>query len=560
MMLLFTGCGPRQADRGKKVFYYNEADGIATLDPAFAKNRSIMWVIHQLYNTLVETDDRLRFVPALARSWEVSEDRRVWTFHLRSDVFFQDDPAFPGGVGRKLRASDVVYSFNRLLDPRTASSGAWIFHDRVDTTAGGGVGLAGGIGVAGGIGGTGVAGGAFVALDDSTFRLRLLRPFNPILGLLSMEYCSIVPREVVDRYGKDFRRHPCGTGPFRFLAWEEGQALILLKNEHYFEKDSLGRQLPYLDAVKVSFNEEKAAEFLLFRQGQLDFINEIDPSFKDEVLSKAGVLKPDWRGKIILSVAPQLNTEYLGILVDSANPLVKGSPLRLREVRQAINYGFDRRKMMLYLRNSLGLPAESGFVPAGLPSFDSTKVKGYHYDPDKARRLLASAGYPDGKGIGAIKLLTVPNYGDFANYIARQLEDIGVHVQVEVVQKSLLLEETAQSEALFFRGSWIADYPDAENYLSVFYSRNPAPPNYTRYNDPVFDRLYEQALREGDDSLRYVLYRRMDQRVMDASPVIPLWYDEVVHLINPRVLGLEPNGLNLLELRRVDIKGAGKGE
>ena len=560
MMLLFTGCGPRQADRGKKVFFYNEADGIATLDPAFAKNRSIMWVIHQLYNTLVETDDRLRFVPALARSWEVSEDRRVWTFHLRSDVFFQDDPAFPGGVGRKLKASDVVYSFNRLLDPRTASSGAWIFHDRIDTTAGGGVGLAGGIGVAGGIGGTGVAGGAFVALDDSTFRLRLLRPFNPILGLLSMEYCSIVPREVVDRYGKDFRRHPCGTGPFRFLAWEEGQALILLKNEHYFEKDSLGRQLPYLDAVKVSFNEEKAAEFLLFRQGQLDFINEIDPSFKDEVLSKAGVLKPDWRGKIILSVAPQLNTEYLGILVDSANPLVKGSPLRLREVRQAINYGFDRRKMMLYLRNSLGLPAESGFVPAGLPSFDSTKVKGYHYDPDKARRLLASAGYPDGKGIGAIKLLTVPNYGDFANYIARQLEDIGVHVQVEVVQKSLLLEETAQSEALFFRGSWIADYPDAENYLSVFYSRNPAPPNYTRYNDPVFDRLYEQALREGDDSLRYVLYRRMDQRVMDASPVIPLWYDEVVHLINPRVLGLEPNGLNLLELRRVDIKGAGKGE
>jgi oligopeptide transport system substrate-binding protein len=380
------------------------------------------------------------------------------------------------------------------------------------------------------------------------------------LGLLSMEYCSIVPREVVDRYGKDFRRHPCGTGPFRFLAWEEGQALILLKNEHYFEKDSLGRQLPYLDAVKVSFNEEKAAEFLLFRQGQLDFINEIDPSFKDEVLSKAGVLKPDWRGKIILSVAPQLNTEYLGILVDSANPLVKGSPLRLREVRQAINYGFDRRKMMLYLRNSLGLPAESGFVPAGLPSFDSTKVKGYHYDPDKARRLLASAGYPDGKGLGAIKLLTVPNYGDFANYIARQLEDIGVHVQVEVVQKSLLLEETAQSEALFFRGSWIADYPDAENYLSVFYSRNPAPPNYTRYNDPVFDRLYEQALREGGDSARYELYRQMDQRVMDASPVIPLWYDEVVHLINPRVLGLEPNGLNLLELRRVDIKGAGKGE
>jgi peptide/nickel transport system substrate-binding protein len=426
-------------------------------------------------------------------------------------------------------ASDVVYTFNRLLDPQTASSGAWIFHGRIDTAD------------------------AFQAVDDSTFRLRLLRPFNPILGLLSMEYCSIVPREVVDKYGKDFRRHPCGTGPFRMQSWEEGQALILLKNEHYFEKDSSGRALPYLDAVKVTFNEEKAAEFLLFRQGQLDFINEIDPSFKDEVLSKKGALKAEWRGKIILSVAPQLNTEYLGILVDSANPLVKGSPLRFRAVRQAINYGFDRRKMMLYLRNSLGLPAESGFVPAGLPSFDSTRVHGYHFDPDRARSLLAAAGYPDGKGIGTIKLLTVPNYGDFANFIARQLEDIGLHVQVEVVQKSLLLEETAQSEALFFRGSWIADYPDAENYLSVFYSKNPAPPNYTRYHDPEFDRLYEQALRENTDSARYSLYRLMDQRVMDASPVIPLWYDEVVHLINPRVTGLQPNGLNLLELRRVDV-------
>jgi oligopeptide transport system substrate-binding protein len=537
LLLLFGACGHLSPNSGKKVFYYNESDGIATLDPAFAKNRSIMWALHQLYNTLVETDNKLRIVPALARSWEVSPDRSTWTFHLRADVFFHDDPVFPDGKGRRLTAADVVYSFNRLLDPGTASSGAWIFHGRIDPT-----------------------GVAFQAPDDSTFRLRLLHPFNPILGLLSMEYCSIVAREAVEKYGKEFRQHPCGTGPFRFRSWEEGEDLILLKNEHYFEKDSTGRQLPYLDAVKVSFNEEKASEFLLFRQGQLDFINEIDPSFKDEVLSKKGVLKAEWAGKIVLSVAPQLNTEYLGILVDSANPLVKSSPLRFRAVRQAISYGFDRRKMMLYLRNSLGLPAESGFVPAGLPSFDSALVKGYYYDPARARQLLASAGYPDGKGVGTIKLLTVPNYADFGSFIARQLEDIGLHVQVEVVQKSLLLEETAQSQALFFRGSWIADYPDAENYLSVFYSRNPAPPNYTRYKDLVFDRWYEQSLREVNDSVRYSLYRQMDQRVMDASPVIPLWYDEVVHLINPRVTGLEPNGLNLLELRRVDIKSAGIAE
>ena len=525
-LLFSVGCGPAEKS-DKKVFYYNESDGIATLDPAFAKNRSIIWAVHQLYSTLVETDNQLRIVPCLAARWEVSSDRRTWTFHLRSDVFFHDDVAFPGGKGRRLVAGDIVYSFNRILDPMTASSGAWIFHDRIDTAH------------------------AFQAPDDSTFVLRLARPFHPILGLLSMGYCSAVPHEVVEKYGKDFRSHPCGTGPFTFRSWEENQDLIFLRNERYFEKDSAGRRLPYLDAVKVSFNDEKATEFLLFRQGQLDFINEIDASFKDEVLSKKGVLKKDWVGKIELSVYPQLNTEYLGIVVDSSLALVKTSPLRLRQVRQAINYGFDRRKMMLYLRNSLGLPAESGFVPAGLPSFDSTLVHGYHYDPVKARALLEAAGYPDGKGLPVIKLLTIPVYADFASFIARQLEDVGIHVQIEVVQKSLLLEETAQSQALFFRGSWLADYPDAENYLSVFYSKNPAPPNYTRFSDPVFDKLYERSLLEEVDSVRYVLYREMDQRIVDASPVVPLWYDEVVHLINPRVKGFDPNALNLLELRRV---------
>ena len=525
-LLFSVGCGPAEKS-DKKVFYYNESDGIATLDPAFAKNRSIIWAVHQLYSTLVETDNQLRIVPCLAARWEVSSDRRTWTFHLRSDVFFHDDVAFPGGKGRRLVAGDIVYSFNRILDPMTASSGAWIFHDRIDTAH------------------------AFQAPDDSTFVLRLARPFHPILGLLSMGYCSAVPHEVVEKYGKDFRSHPCGTGPFTFRSWEENQDLIFLRNERYFEKDSAGRRLPYLDAVKVSFNDEKATEFLLFRQGQLDFINEIDASFKDEVLSKKGVLKKDWVGKIELSVYPQLNTEYLGIVVDSSLALVKTSPLRLRQVRQAINYGFDRRKMMLYLRNSLGLPAESGFVPAGLPSFDSTLVHGYHYDPVKARALLEAAGYPEGKGLPVIKLLTIPVYADFASFIARQLEDVGIHVQIEVVQKSLLLEETAQSQALFFRGSWLADYPDAENYLSVFYSKNPAPPNYTRFSDPVFDKLYERSLLEEVDSVRYVLYREMDQRIVDASPVVPLWYDEVVHLINPRVKGFDPNALNLLELRRV---------
>ncbi len=528
LSVILNGCGhPKNND--KQVFSYNEPTGIATLDPAFAKNQSIMWPAHQLYNTLVEIDSGLNIVPSLAKSWEVSEDRLVYTFHIRRQVFFHDNKAFPGGKGRELKAGDIAYSLNRIRDKTTASSGAWIFNNRVDTCNG------------------------FVAIDDSTFRVKLIRPFHPILGILSMQYCSIVPREVVEKYGKDFRKHPCGTGPFRFGSWDEGETLVLLKNEHYWEHDEQGKGLPYLDAIKISFFDNKATEFLQFRQHELSFVNDIDGSFKDELLTKKGELRQQWEGKILLKKHAYLNTEYLGMLVDDTNPLTSHSPTKIKAIRQAMNYAINRPQLMMYLRNSIGIAAEAGFVPGGLPSHNAEMVKGYSFDPAKAKKLLAEAGFPEGKNLPPIKLLTIAVYADVGSFVARQLEEAGITVQVEVVQKSLLLEQTAKSQALFYRGSWIADYPDAENYMAMFYSKNPAPPNYTRYKNPVFDALYEQSLQENNDSARYSLYRAMDQLVINDAPVIPLWYDMAIHLIQPNITGFYPNALNLLELRRAVI-------
>ena len=330
--LCLTSCSQKHRT-GKNIFHYNEQTGIASLDPAFAKNQSIMWTVHQLYNTLVEIDKDLNIIPSIAKSWEISDDRRIYTFHLRNDVFFHDDSAFALKKGRQLVAQDIAYSFNRVIDKQTASPGAWIFNNKIDSLNG------------------------FRVIDDSTFQLKLIRPYTPILGILSMQYCSIVPKEAVEKYRNDFRRHPVGTGPFTFVAWEEGQALILKKNENYFEKDSLGNRLPYLKGIKISFYDNKATEFLLFRQKQLDFMNDIESSFKDEVLTKKGELRKNWEGKIVLQTHPYLNTEYLGMLVDTSNELVKNSPIRLKKIRQAINYGFDRRKMIMYLRNSLGRPS-----------------------------------------------------------------------------------------------------------------------------------------------------------------------------------------------------------
>ena len=231
----------------------------------------------------------------------------------------------------------------------------------------------------------------------------------------------------------------------------------------------------------------------------------------------------------------------------------KENPLLNKKVRQAINYGFDRREMIRFLRRGVGKPAESGFTPFGLKSFDADGVKGYTYQPEKAKELLKEAGYTNGAGLPEMKLYTNETYKEFALYISKQLERIGLNVKVEISQPAILREWMSQSKVNLFWGSWLADYPDAENYFAFFYSKNGSPPNYTRFNNPAFDRLYEMALAENDDARRFDLYHQMERIIIDEAPVVPLYYDEVLRFSQKNISGLEPNALNLLDLRRVKI-------
>lgn len=523
--MAFISCNQKTTG-SSDVFHYNESSGIASLDPAFAKNLSVMWPVHQLYNTLVEMDTYNHVAPSLAKAWNVSDDRRSITFHLRTDVFFHDDPCFKDGRGRRMMARDIQYSLNRMIDPLTASPGAWVLNGKVRKND------------------------PIVIINDSTVVLHLQEPFQPILGILTMKYCSIVPHEAVEQYGKDFGRHPVGTGPFRLLAWHENEAMVLTKNERYFETDSLGNRLPYLSGVKISFFDNKMTEFLEFRQQRIDFINEVDASFKDDILTKTGRLKKEWASTIQMNTCPYLNVEYLGMLTvkDSGNNL---NILAERKIRQAVNYSINKPKMLMYLRNSIGTPAESGFIPPGLPSIGQNRLQGYRYDPVKAKQLLAEAGYGAGSALPMITLQTVPNYATLGTFIVNELRQSGIQAKVEVMQKSVLLDQMSRARVPFFRGSWIADYPDAENYLAVFYGKNPAPPNYTRYRNDVYDLMYEKAIREGNDSVKFSLYNQMDSMIISDAPVVPLWYDQVLHLVQKNVSGFSPNSLNMLELRRV---------
>ncbi len=525
LSLLLLACG-EQTVRHQKIFRYNEVSGLATLDPAFARSQAIMWPVHQLFNTLLETDSLLGLKGSLASTWTVTADKMCYTFQLRSDVYFHDDPAFGKNGTRRLKAKDVAFSFTRLINPKTASPGAWIFNNIV------------------------AADSPFVAVNDTVFQIRLSKPYALLPALLTMPYCSILPEEAVLKYGADFGRHPVGTGPFRYVAWQEGQLLVLKKNERYFETDAKGNRLPYLEGVNISFLESRAAEFLAFSQGELDFINDLDPSFKDEMLTRTGKLRKAWVGKIAMEQHPYLNTEYLGVLMkDSINNV---SPLQNKWVRKALSYSIDRKKMILFLRNNIGTPALHGFAPDGFPSVIRNDDQGTGYDTAIARRLLLHAGYGPGHPMPPITLVTVPNYAAMGSFLVNELSKAGFNIQLEVIQKTVLLEKMSASQVAFFRGSWIADFPDALNFMSVFYSKHPAPPNYTRYHNAHFDSLYEYALSETEISKRSEACHQMEVLLMEDLSVIPLWYDKVIHLRQLDVKGFHPNAQNMLELRHVE--------
>lgn len=524
LIATMTSCGlPKHDD--KMIFRYNESAGIGTLDPAFAKDQALIWACTQLYNGLIQLDSNLGVQPCIAKHWTISPDGKTYTFTLRDDVYFHKNSLFnTSDSTRKVTAADFLYSFKRIIDPDIASPGMWIFSR--------------------------VAEDGFSAPDDTTFVITLKHPFSPFIGLLGTPYCSVVPHEVAEHYGEDFREHPCGTGPFQFQLWKENVKLVLRKNPLYFERDDNGVPLPYLDAVATTFIVDKQTVFLEFIKGNLDFMNSLDASYKDEILTKTGQLKPKYQDRITMTCTPYLNTEYLGFLMEQ-----KDSPLTDKRIRQAINYGFDRRKMMKYLRNNVGMPGCYGIIPQGLPGFDTTNSIGYEYDIEKAEQLLAEAGYPHGEGLPTLTMSTTSNYLDLCKYIQQQLNLIGIKIKVDVNPPAALREQIAQGKLQWFRGSWIADYPDAENYLSLFYSNNKSPngPNYTRYHNEAYDNLYQTAQKTTDDSTRIRLYQQMNNIIVEEAPIVVLYYDQILHFTHKNVSGLRSNAMNSLNLKYVKI-------
>ncbi|MEH6535709.1 MAG: ABC transporter substrate-binding protein [Psychroserpens sp.] len=518
LFLLFS-CGNNvDSTRDYLVFRYNEHKNIGSLDPAFAKDNADIWAINQLFNGLVQMDENLNVHPCIAKDWTISEDALTYTFSLRNDVSFHKHERFGKDSTRTVSAYDFEYSFNRLLDKKVASPGRWTLN-KVE---------------------------AFKAINDTVFQIKLQQPFPAFLGLLTMKYCSVVPKEITEYYSSNFRAHPIGTGPFQFKRWEENLKLVLRRNNHYFETDTDGKQLPYLESVAITFLPDKQSEFLQFAQGNIDFVSGLDASYKDEILNASGSLRDKYSEDVNMIRGPYLNTEYLGFFMDSKIPEMQSQTLR-----QAVNYGFDKQKMMIYLRNGIGIPAYGGFIPKGLPGYDESI--GFTFQPEKAKQLVQQFKSETGISNPEITITTTSNYLSFCEYIQRELQIIGITVNVDVIPPATLKDAKANGKLDMFRASWVADYPDAENYLSLYSSKNFAPngPNYTHFQSEQFDTWYQEAFTITETKEREALYTKMDSLVMSQTPVVPLFYDEVVRFTRKNVSGLGINPINLLDLKRV---------
>lgn len=517
ILFLFSCSQKQEEDRSHMVFRYNEYGNITSLDPAFSRNLPNIWATTHMFNSLVQLNDDLEIIPDLAEQWTISSDGLVYEFRIREDVFFHQHPAFGKSKTRKVNASDFAFSLKRLLDPQLASPGGWVLQnvERIE------------------------------AKNDQLLIITLKQPFPAFLGLLSMRYCSVVPKEIVTNTEGNFRKNPIGTGPFAFKYWEEDVKLVLRKNPLYFERDDLGLSLPYLESISISFVPDKQSEFMLFLQEKLDILNTLDNSYKDELLTQQGTLTEKYKEKINLQKGPYLNTEYLGFYLDSPSPVIK-SPL----IREAINIGFDRKKMMIYLRNNIGFIGNKGFIPEGLSGHPKEVV--LKYQPEKAAELVKT--FEKETGLKAeITLATDANYIDLCEYIQRELQKIGISIKVDMMPPATLKQARSKGKLEMFRSNWIADYPDAENYLSLFYSKNfsPTGPNYTHFYSPTFDSLYENSFFINDAQKRGEIYQSMDSLVMSKHPLIPLYYDQVLRFSHKNVQGLNLNPFNVLKLKKI---------
>jgi peptide/nickel transport system substrate-binding protein/oligopeptide transport system substrate-binding protein len=474
----------------------------SSLDPARATDIYAYMIVNQVFDGLVQFDNHLNPIPAIAGFWEASLDGLTWTFHLRKGVMFHH--------GREVTADDVVYSFTRILDPALQSPAAGPFkHIRgAEAFRAGNMPQVEGL----------------RALDRYTLQIVLKEPYAPFLSILAMANAKVVPREEVERLGEQFGLHPVGSGPFTFLQWERNKQIVLQAYDAYHE----GR--PYLDRLVFEVGKQDVENLGAFLKGELE--ESIVPSTEAEALKE----DPRYRSYTRFR-KPTLHLLYIGFNMHK-------EPFTHPKVRQAFNYAINKGAIVQDIRKGNSIVA-NGILPPGMPGYNP-ELKGYDYDPQQAKRLLAEAGYPEGTGLPVIDLW----YSSKEETARKELEayqrylaEIGVRLDIhEAANWPAFKAMLDEGKALMFRLGWHSDIPDPDNFFfPLLFTQSKT--NRTFYHNPQLDRLVEEARRETDYLRRIEIYREVEQLALQDAPWINQHHQTLEYLYQPYVQGIEINAL-----------------
>lgn len=554
LLFFIHSCGSDNTQRFKhaggaiKVAIDNEP---STFLPRSASDYYSAIVLNQMTEGLVGIDpSSLKIVPKIAESWKVSDDGRTYTFTLRTDVYFHPHDLLPGKEDRKLKAEDVVASFEAGCRKNAQGSGfplySYVFEDNV-------------------IGAQAFFEGKAESIEGleakgNTITLKLVQEDYNFLYKLANVSANIVPKKLIDAK-EDMA--VVGTGPFVYHEYIQGDVtkLVMLRNDDYYLKDNEGNALPYLDSLVFIFQHMKYEQLDMFESKQTDLIIGLPTSRITAMLE--GRMQ-DFNSKppvFELANNPLLETHFY--FFNMNDPRFQDP-----KVRQAFNYAFNKqtigreilRNQYYDLGDSTGITPPIGKVLKGY-DFELVKKSGYSYDPEKARKLLAEAGYPNGDGFGSVNLRY--NIDDVHSAIADEFAQqismvLGINVNIDGSTFNQLIEDEELGHGDIFRLAWSADYPSPESFLMNFYGKfvpenieERSTINKSRYQNEKFDKLYEDARHAHKLSEQMELFSKAEAELMKDPPIIPLWYAGDIQIMYSNVRNFHFNAMNLLDFTKV---------
>jgi oligopeptide transport system substrate-binding protein len=570
---LQLGCTKKTNEKDNSLNVALQAN-VKGLDPIFAADSYSNLVVSHIFEGLLNYEYLKRPYQLKANLAEsmpiVSADGLTYTFKIKKGILFQDNSAFANGKGRELVAADFIYSWKRLADPRNTADGFWIFDGKIkglnewaDLVKAGKANED-----------TPIEG--FQAPDKYTLIIKLNTPYTQLLSVLAMAYSFVVPKEAVQKYDKDFINNPVGTGPFKLVKWVRNSKITLEKNPSYHDafyptegetgdeqqgllKDA-GKKIPLADKLVFTEINEDQPRWQNFMVGNFEFV--VIPNDNFSTVIKNNKLMSDVEAKgFKLSISPGLDCSYIGF--NMKDPLLGKNKL----LRKAMAMAFDSNEFIKKFQNGRGVTAQ-GPIPPGIDSYDPSFINPNQINKiEKAKELLKQAGYPEGKGLPEILFETTADskVRQHAEFFTQSMAQIGINIKISANSWPQLQDKIKNSQAQMFQVSWAADYPDAQNFFQLFYSKNVSPgPNDTGFSNPEFDAFYERSLKTTSATERLALYKKMRDLVVEESPWIFKFHSVSYDLYHDWLYNFKQNEVanDYLKYLRVDpvLRAKNKGK